>query len=194
MWFTEITSFTDVVYLWRQGYIFWRKLLIYSPSAVKCLISSPSNLNFDVIPPWLDNILNPEPLKCPGMLPNRPDMWQFSDSLTKNKELCKNLKINSSPGLYFFPKYQNVLFIPPGGVYNGIIRKIIQKTFRVKSFNTKMYFWQNFWFLILATIQLLMAVRMICVSYTVPAVFRTYLKTGGVLIRKKLLHSSDLVW
>ena len=59
---------------------FWRKLLIYSPSArVKYLISSPSNLNFGVIPPWLEKIFNLAPLKCLEMLPNRPDMWKLTD-------------------------------------------------------------------------------------------------------------------
>ena len=63
-----------------QGYIFWRKLLIYSPSArVKYLISSLGNLNFGVIPPWLEKILNLAPLKCLEMPPNHPDICELSD-------------------------------------------------------------------------------------------------------------------
>ena len=64
----------------EHGYIFWRKLLIYSPSApVKYLISTPSNFNFGVIPPWLKKILNLVPPKCLEMLINCPDMWKLSD-------------------------------------------------------------------------------------------------------------------
>ena len=52
--------------------------LIYSPSAcVKYIISSPYNLNFGVIPTWLEKILNLVPLRCLEMLPNFPDMWHW---------------------------------------------------------------------------------------------------------------------
>ena len=50
--------------------------LFIPPSArVKYLLSLISNLNFGVIPPCLEKILNLAPLKCLEMLPNRPDMW-----------------------------------------------------------------------------------------------------------------------
>ena len=94
----------------HKGKYFGRNCIFLPPSArIKYLISSPSNLNFDVISPWLEKNLNLAPLKCRNMLPNCPEKCQFSDSLTKNKELCKNtLKINSSLWPYFFPKCKNV--------------------------------------------------------------------------------------
>ena len=46
---------------------------------VKYLISSQNNLNFGIILPWLEKILNLAPLKCPEILPNRLDMWKLSD-------------------------------------------------------------------------------------------------------------------
>ena len=49
-------------------------------------------------------------LNLAEMLPKRLDMWQFSDSLSKNKELCKKYSENElSLGPYFFPKCQDVL-------------------------------------------------------------------------------------
>ena len=47
---------------------------LYPSQRVKYLISSPSNLNFGLISPWLEKILNLVPLKCLEMPPNRPDM------------------------------------------------------------------------------------------------------------------------
>ena len=48
------------------------------PFHVLQVSSSPSNLNFGVIPPWLEK-KKLAPIKCLEMLPNRPDMWQLSD-------------------------------------------------------------------------------------------------------------------
>ena len=62
-------------------------MLIYSPSArIKYLISSPTNLNFAIIPPWLEKILDLATLKCLEMLPNCTGMWKLSDQLTGSNE------------------------------------------------------------------------------------------------------------
>ena len=53
---------------------------IYSISAcVKYLISTPTNFNFCVIPPWLEKNFDVAPLKCLRMPPNCPDMCRLSD-------------------------------------------------------------------------------------------------------------------
>ena len=65
--------------------------LFIPPTAhAKYLIPSPSNFKFGVISPWLEKILILVPLKCLEMLPNRPDMKQYSNYLTENKEVGKN--------------------------------------------------------------------------------------------------------
>ena len=43
------------------------------------VISSPSNLNFGIILPWLEKILNLAPIKCLEMLQNYQDMWKLSN-------------------------------------------------------------------------------------------------------------------
>ena len=52
---------------------------------LRYLNSSHTNLNFVVIPPWLEKILNLAPLKCLDMLLNIPNMWKLSDQLTATK-------------------------------------------------------------------------------------------------------------
>ena len=63
---------------------------LFSIAGVKYLISSLSNLNFDIIPPWLVKKLNLALLKCLEILSNCLDMRQLSNQLTDNKKVCKN--------------------------------------------------------------------------------------------------------
>ena len=51
----------------------------FLPPLCASKISSPSNLNLGVIPPWLEKILNLTPLKFLEMLPNGLDMGKLSD-------------------------------------------------------------------------------------------------------------------
>ena len=60
-------------------YILAETAHLFPSACVKYLISSLSNLNFGVIPPWLEKILNLAPLKCLEILQNRLHMWKLSD-------------------------------------------------------------------------------------------------------------------
>ena len=76
------------------------------------------------------------------MLPNRPDMWYLSSLLTDCKKVCKNtLEKKSSLGPYFFPKCQNVLFIPPIFIYpcNGNYNCLKKSNYKLPDIKTVFY-------------------------------------------------------
>ena len=63
----------------QRVYILEETAYLFPSVRFKYLIPFLSNLNFGVILPCLEKMLNLAPLKCLEMPPNRPDMWKLSD-------------------------------------------------------------------------------------------------------------------